>query len=80
MTEKKDDPSKDPEIAVSAVPVNNTATNTNGPPIPAGHSRFYCHKCHAPYDLPDKATTWRCSNCSTFNSITQGECEWCTIL
>jgi hypothetical protein len=52
MTEKKDDPSKEPEIAVSAVPVNNTAANTNGPPIPAGHSRFYCHKCHAVSPFP----------------------------
>ena len=33
-----------------------------------------------PYDLPDKATSWRCANCSTFNSITKGECEWCTVL
>ena len=32
------------------------------------------------YDLPDKATSWRCASCSTFNSITPGECEWCTIL
>lgn len=48
MTEKKDDPNTkpEPEIAVSAVPVSNNA-QTDGPPIPPGHSRFYCHKCHA---------------------------------
>jgi hypothetical protein len=33
-----------------------------------------------PYDLPNKATSWRCANCMEFNSITQGECEWCTVL
>ena len=49
MTEKKDDPSKvaEPEIAVSAVPISNAGPNNSGPPIPPGHSRFYCHKCHA---------------------------------
>mmetsp|Transcript_27698 Transcript_27698/g.46866 ORF Transcript_27698/g.46866 Transcript_27698/m.46866 type:complete len:91 (-) Transcript_27698:737-1009(-) len=49
-----------------------------GPPIPAGHARFYCNKCRAPYDLPDGATTWRCAGCHTFNSTTPDEC--CTIL
>lgn len=52
----------------------------SGPPIPVGHSRFYCNKCRTPYDLPDGATTWRCLNCHTFNSTTPGECEWCNIL
>mmetsp|Transcript_5800 Transcript_5800/g.12756 ORF Transcript_5800/g.12756 Transcript_5800/m.12756 type:complete len:98 (+) Transcript_5800:46-339(+) len=52
----------------------------NEPPIPAGHSRFYCSKCRSPYDLPDGATTWRCAGCHTFNSTTPGECEWCTIM
>jgi len=46
MTEKKDD-LKEPEIAVSAVPINSNAQSTDGTPIPAGHSRFYCSKCHA---------------------------------
>mmetsp|Transcript_832 Transcript_832/g.1107 ORF Transcript_832/g.1107 Transcript_832/m.1107 type:complete len:90 (+) Transcript_832:209-478(+) len=51
-----------------------------GPPIPAGHARFYCSKCHTPYDLPNQATSWRCASCHTFNSTTMGECEWCTVL
>jgi hypothetical protein len=33
-----------------------------------------------PYDLPDKATSWRCANCMEFNSITAGECPWCTVM
>ena len=37
-------------------------------------------KYNQPYDLPDRATTWRCAHCQTFNSITPGECEWCTIM
>jgi hypothetical protein len=45
MTEKKDDPYKEPEITVTdAVPA---VADNNAPPIPAGHSRFYCSKCHA---------------------------------
>ncbi|KAL9181947.1 hypothetical protein ACHAXT_012290 [Thalassiosira profunda] len=52
----------------------------NEPPIPPGHSRYYCSKCRSPYDLPDGATTWRCMGCHTFNSTTPGECEWCSIL
>mmetsp|Transcript_3592 Transcript_3592/g.6372 ORF Transcript_3592/g.6372 Transcript_3592/m.6372 type:complete len:102 (-) Transcript_3592:386-691(-) len=54
--------------------------NNNGPPIPVGHSRFYCEKCRSPYDLPDGATTWRCAACHTFNSTSPGECEWCAIM
>lgn len=42
MTEKKDEPYKEPEITVTnAVPADDA------PPIPAGYSRFYCSKCHA---------------------------------
>jgi LSD1 subclass zinc finger protein len=41
-------------------------------------SIFFC--CLQPYDLPGGATSWRCANCMTFNSTTQGECEWCTVL
>mmetsp|Transcript_300 Transcript_300/g.491 ORF Transcript_300/g.491 Transcript_300/m.491 type:complete len:80 (+) Transcript_300:107-346(+) len=71
----------EPEIAVtaSAVPAPGSGA-PQASDVPAGHSRFYCEKCHAPYDLPDRATSWRCANCSTFNSITPGECEWCSIL
>eukprot|EP00985_Skeletonema_marinoi_P021627 scaffold13373_cov109-Skeletonema_marinoi.AAC.2 len=54
-----------------------------GPPIPAGHARFYYAVGSTgvpqnPYDLPDGATTWRCAGCHTFNSTTPDEC--CTIL
>mmetsp|Transcript_27781 Transcript_27781/g.45949 ORF Transcript_27781/g.45949 Transcript_27781/m.45949 type:complete len:80 (+) Transcript_27781:223-462(+) len=75
---KKEDYGKgnEEEIAVDAVP----ATDDSGPPIPPGHQRFYCEKCRAPYDLPQNATSWRCANCSTFNSITPMECPWCTIM
>mmetsp|Transcript_6342 Transcript_6342/g.13216 ORF Transcript_6342/g.13216 Transcript_6342/m.13216 type:complete len:94 (-) Transcript_6342:109-390(-) len=51
-----------------------------GPPVAAGHARFYCSNCRTPYDLPNGATSWRCANCQTFNSTTAGECEWCTVL
>ncbi|KAL7566319.1 hypothetical protein ACA910_013642 [Epithemia clementina (nom. ined.)] len=76
-------------MSVEAVPVPALPENSygkvddqqqSGPPVPPGHSRFYCNKCHTPYDLPDKTTSWRCANCHTFNSITPGECEWCSIL
>jgi len=81
----------DPEIAINAdnLPVvtavgieekadEKVASAPAGNPIPAGHARFYCNKCCAPYDLPDGATTWRCAGCHTFNSTTPDEC--CTIL
>ena len=32
-----------------------------------------------PYDLPHGATSWRCTNCMTFNSTTPAECPCCTI-
>ena len=32
----------DPELVVDATPAVD-----NGPPIPPGHSRFYCEKCRA---------------------------------
>lgn len=48
MTFKKEDDAdlkvgEEPEFVASAVPVKD---NSNEPPIPAGHSRFYCNKCH----------------------------------
>ena len=53
---KTDDPQKYPteaeaEIAVTATAVPESTAPTSGqgtsePPIPAGHSRFYCSKCH----------------------------------
>ncbi|KAL7527245.1 hypothetical protein ACHAWF_002095, partial [Thalassiosira exigua] len=93
MTVTKDD---EPDIVVNAEPDATMVTavgveevkkteggvgggGSNEPP-PAGHSRFYCSKCRAPYDLPDGASTWRCAGCHTFNSTTPGECEWCSIL
>jgi len=46
MTKKEDDidmsKPPEPEVMAEAVP----APASNGPPIPAGHSRFYCNKCH----------------------------------
>mmetsp|Transcript_23260 Transcript_23260/g.33953 ORF Transcript_23260/g.33953 Transcript_23260/m.33953 type:complete len:92 (-) Transcript_23260:1494-1769(-) len=80
----------DPEIHVTPVvtasvvePGKSTYTKTGGNALagPAGTAgnRFYCEKCHAPYDLPERCTSWRCPNCSTFNSTTVGECPWCTI-
>lgn len=45
MTVKYDDAEKgktdEPEIFATAVPAAS-----NEPPIPAGHARFYCSKCH----------------------------------
>ena len=46
MTKKEEDidlgkPSE-PEVIAEAVPTGQG----NEPPIPAGHSRFYCSKCH----------------------------------
>jgi hypothetical protein len=39
-----DKPGAEPEITITnAVP---DAPQQQGPPIPAGHSRFYCEKCH----------------------------------
>ncbi|KAG7365605.1 folate/biopterin transporter [Nitzschia inconspicua] len=74
----KEDYGKQPEeeITVDAVP----AQADTGPPIPPGHQRFYCEKCRAPYDLPQGSTSWRCVNCSTFNSITPKECPWCVVM
>jgi hypothetical protein len=37
----------EPEIVATAVPAGVAPTaGGNEPPIPAGHSRFYCNKCH----------------------------------
>ena len=41
--DKKEDPYKEAEITVDAVPA--PPQQQDGPPIPAGHSRFYCEKC-----------------------------------
>lgn len=46
MTEK--DEKKEPQITVTAEPVASTGgPQQAGPPIPPGHSRYYCSKCHA---------------------------------
>ena len=49
MTKKEEDidyykkgQQDEPEIMATAVP----AQNPGEPPIPPGHSRFYCNKCH----------------------------------
>lgn len=70
---------KEPEITYSAVPITESGPNNPGPPIPAGHSRFYCKNCQMSYDLPDGATSWRCTGCHTFNATSPGECEWCVV-
>jgi hypothetical protein len=52
MTIKKEDDldykattgTEEPEIVASAVPIGQYESNE--PPIPPGHSRFYCSKCH----------------------------------
>jgi hypothetical protein len=50
MTIKDEDPyKKEEEIVVDAAAVsdpNGGGARPNEPPIPAGHSRFYCEKCH----------------------------------
>mmetsp|Transcript_14982 Transcript_14982/g.28629 ORF Transcript_14982/g.28629 Transcript_14982/m.28629 type:complete len:87 (+) Transcript_14982:103-363(+) len=71
---------EEPDIVAEAIPAPGGGGGNNEAPIPAGHSRFYCSKCHTPYDLPQGATSWRCANCMEFNSTTMGECPWCTIL
>jgi LSD1 subclass zinc finger protein len=86
MTIETSNDKKDPEIIYNAIqldeqkPDDTRPTAVAGPPIPEGHERFYCSQCNTHYDLPNKATSWRCQNCHHFNSITPGECEWCTIL
>jgi hypothetical protein len=42
-------PYVEPEFMVDAVaagPAPPSAPTSNEPPIPAGHARFYCNKCH----------------------------------
>eukprot|EP00537_Pseudo-nitzschia_pungens_P007036 CAMPEP_0172359094 /NCGR_PEP_ID=MMETSP1060-20121228/3335_1 /TAXON_ID=37318 /ORGANISM="Pseudo-nitzschia pungens, Strain cf. cingulata" /LENGTH=79 /DNA_ID=CAMNT_0013080593 /DNA_START=177 /DNA_END=416 /DNA_ORIENTATION=+ len=79
MTDFKDEKYKDekydPDLVVEATPAPD-----NGPPISPGHRRFYCEKCRAPYDLPGGATSWRCANCSTFNTTTPAECPCCVVM
>ena len=36
----------EPEIVATAVPAGVAPPTGSEPPIPAGHSRFYCNKCH----------------------------------
>ena len=46
---KEDDVKVEPEIVATAVPTGGAAAKPSSgsePPIPAGHSRFYCNKCH----------------------------------
>ena len=44
-------PYEEPTAMVTAVdagpaPSGSNNNNTNGPPIPPDHARFYCSKCH----------------------------------
>jgi PHP family Zn ribbon phosphoesterase len=87
MTIDINDDKKEPDIIYNAIQLDEQKPDDSrpagavaGPPIPQGHERFYCSQCNAHYDLPNRATSWRCQNCHHFNSITPGECEWCTIL
>jgi hypothetical protein len=46
MKEDPNDPKKEgyePDVMATAVPASPQG---NEPPIPAGHARFYCSKCH----------------------------------
>ena len=36
----------EPEIAVAVASAEPIKTEATGPPIPPGHSRFYCSQCH----------------------------------
>jgi hypothetical protein len=38
--------SNEPEVYATAIPTSAAAAPTNERPIPAGHHRFYCCKCH----------------------------------
>ena len=87
MTIDTNDDKKEPDIIYNAIQMDEQKPDDSrptgavaGPPIPEGHERFYCSQCNAHYDLPNRATSWRCQTCHHFNSITPGECEWCTIL
>ena len=52
MTLKDQDPyKKEEEIVVDASAVSGGGGRPNEPPIPAGHSRFYCEKCHTVSNL-----------------------------
>lgn len=43
----KDEKFSEPDIAVTGVePFTTHQAGQGGPPIPVGHSRFYCEKCH----------------------------------
>ena len=78
----------EPEIPVMAsavpldnkynnMPYNNVYNSDTGPK--QDYNRFYCSNCQAPYDLPRGATSWRCSNCMTFNNTVADECPCCVI-
>lgn len=88
--EKKQEP--DVLYATSVQPVSNDpnanaananpygkSPNTNAEGVPPGHGRYYCEKCGLSYDLPNGATSWRCTGCHTFNTTTPPECPCCTI-
>lgn len=48
MTVKEDKLAEsEPDIVAEAIPTGAAPTGPgNEPPIAAGHSRFYCNKCH----------------------------------
>jgi len=72
-------PLSDPNIPTAVA--HPILSQTKGNAVSGGDGRtYYCEKCHAPYELPSGATSWRCANCSTFNSTTPAQCPWCTVL
>merc|ERR1711892_1615086 len=68
----------DPNIpSATATPMNMSGAApgvaTRGNATSGGNNRFYCEKCHTPYELPHGCTSWRCANCQTFNSTQSQE-------
>jgi len=73
----------DPNLpSATATPLNMSTpapgVATRGNATSGENNRFFCEKCHAPYDLPQGCTSWRCANCQTFNSTIAS--ERCIIL
>mmetsp|Transcript_23239 Transcript_23239/g.22300 ORF Transcript_23239/g.22300 Transcript_23239/m.22300 type:complete len:86 (-) Transcript_23239:202-459(-) len=77
----KKDINNDPYASVPGVVISPDAgfQTDASPPVTPGHQRYYCEKCHAPYELPQHTTSWRCTSCHTYNSITPPECPCCIV-
>ncbi len=70
---------KEEEFTYSTTAVPAPGYDKTDQDVPANHQRFFCEKCQLSYDLPNGATSWRCSNCHTFNSTAPPECPCCVI-